>query len=114
VLGLSLLLVNGSAVAASDDYEVWVEGVMQDGVMLVSATAVAEKDTTVTYELLAEKKSAGDSRPRTRQSGKAVLKTGIEKELSVLKIGKDQAAHHYFTVKLYSGRTVVAEASTKY
>ena len=114
VLGMTMLLGNGAAVAESDDYEVWVEGVMRDGMMVVSASAVAEVDSTVTYELIAEKKSANGNNARTRQSGKVILKTGVEKELCVLKIGKGQAADHYFTVKLYSGRTVVAEASTKY
>ncbi|MDX8385465.1 MAG: hypothetical protein R8M11_02990 [Gallionella sp.] len=116
VLGMTILLGNGAAVAVaeSDDYEVWVEGVMQDGMMVVSATAVAEKDATVTYELIAEKKSAGGIKARTRQSGKVILKTGVEKELCVLKIDKDQAARHYFMVKIYSGKTIVAEASTKY
>ncbi len=114
VMGLSLLFGNGAAVAESDEYEVWVEGVMEQGMMVVSATAVAEKDATLTYELITEKKSTNGNQARTRQSGKVILKSGVEKELCVLKIGKDKAEQHDFSVKLYSGQTIVAEASTNY
>jgi len=83
-------------------------------VMIVSASAVVKRDATVTYEMITEKHSDGGNKARTRQSGKVDLKAGVKKELCEVKLGQEQAADHYFTLKLYSGKVVVAEESAKY
>ena len=115
ILGLILLSGNGAAVAENDDYEIWIDGIWKNStVMTVLASAVVKKDATVTYEMLTETHSDGGNKARTRQSGKVNLKAGVKKELCEVKLGQKPAADHYFTVRLYSGRTVVAEASARY
>ena len=108
-----MLLESGTA-CASDDYRVWVEPRIENGLWVVTARAASTKSEMLHYELIARKQGDGNNKSSVHQSGKIAFQQGDEKVLGKLKMGRQQAAHYVFSVKLYSGKEVVAQAIAEY
>jgi hypothetical protein len=87
--------------------------VVKPNILTVLGQCVAEREGWFRYQLVAEKTGRSGT-AKSRQAGQFNLKIGVRAELCNLKFTISPEDRFHFSLKIFSGETVVAETEREF
>lgn len=110
---IALAVLFASAAMAEGTYGLRIDSSVHDGKLTIVPYAAAPAGSRLRYEMVSGKEG-GAGKSSTRQSGTVQVGESGSARLAILSLGVNPQDRYTVTVKLFDGRTLVAEDKLEY